>query len=341
MTKTEEERRVVASEWSLQRRRVLRALGGLAALPALGPQALFAQAAWPSRLVRVVVGVEPGGPSDLVTRAVTRQMAAATGQGFVVENRGGAGGAIGMQAVAASPADGYTLAWGAFSAIILRPALNVSAAQFESEKVLVPVSIMADQASVLTIHGGMKATNLRELIAELKANPGKYNYGSPGVGHIAHLLGELFARQAGVQITHVPYNGDRANFQGLVRGDVHLSFTAPNLYSALLDKVRLIAAAAPRRVSAYPNVPTLAEEGIEGLGYTAWHALFAPIGTPRPVIERIDREVKASLTVAEVRGTIENMGLSPSPLPTDEFAARVARERTEWRRIARELNIKA
>lgn len=332
---------------SIHKRRALRALAGLTLAPVLapvlGPGRALAQApaAWPNRLVKVVVGVEPGGPSDLVTRAVARQVAASTGQSFVVENRGGAGGALGMQAVAAAPADGYTLAWGAFSAIILRPALNVSAAQFESEGVLVPVSIMADQASVLTIHGGMKATNLRELIQELKANPGKYNYGSPGVGHIAHLLGELFARQAGVRITHVPYNGDRANFQGLVRGDVHLSFTAPNLYAGLVDKVRLIAAAAPRRVSAYPNVPTLAEEGIEGLGYTAWHALFAPLATPRPVLERIDREVKAALTTAEVRGTIENMGLSPSALGHEDFVARVARERTEWRRIARELNIKA
>ncbi|MFM9970489.1 MAG: Bug family tripartite tricarboxylate transporter substrate binding protein [Burkholderiales bacterium] len=302
--------------------------------------ALAQQDIYPSKPVRVIVGVEPGGPSDLVTRTVSRMLADRMGQSFVVENRAGAGGSIGLQALASAPKDGYTLGWASFSSVVLRPAINISAVPFDPEKELVPVSMMAEQAFVLAINASLRANNLKELLAVLKENPGKYNFTSPGAGGLPHLLGEIMKRRAGVDIVHIPFKGDRVAFQSLMVGDVHLYFTAPNLYGGGGDKIRVLAIAAPRRSAQYPGIATMEEAGLPGMGYTAWHALFSPSGVPRPVINRIDKEVRSALVSNEGKASIEKMGFNAGSETSEAFAARFLDESRQWKKIISELNLK-
>lgn len=306
----------------------------------MSPTALAQQDNFPAKPVRVIVGVEPGGPSDLVTRTVTRMLADRMGQGFVVENRSGAGGSIGLQALAGAPKDGYTVGWASFSSVVLRPAINISAVPFDPEKELVPVSMMAEQAFVLAINASLRANNVRELLAFLKESPGKYNFTSPGAGGLPHLLGEIMKRRAGVDIVHIPFKGDRIAFQSLMVGDVHLYFTAPNLYGSGGDKIRVLAIAAPRRSAQYPGIATMEEAGLPGMGYTAWHALFAPTGIPRGVINRIDKEVRSALASSEGKASIEKMGLTVGSETSDQFAARFVDESRQWKKIISELNLK-
>jgi len=297
-------------------------------------------AVYPNRVVKVIVGVDPGGPSDLITRNIAQHLTARMGQNFLVENRGGAGGVIGLRALAAAANDGYTLGWGSFSSLVLRPAINISAVPFDPEKELMPVTAMAEQAFVLAVNPSLGVGNARELVRLIKANPGKFNYGSPGAGGLPHLLFEIMKMRNGIDIQHVPYKGDAASFQALVAGHVQLLLTAPSLYGTSAERVRLLAVAAPQRSPQYPNVPTFEEEGLPGLGYTAWHALFAPAGVPKAIAERIDREVRAAMATPEARASIEAMGVVPSTIRIDPFTTRFSEETRQWKRIVKELDLR-
>ena len=323
------------------RRNALLSLGALG-LGATGlPGLATAQTqAYPNRTVKIIVGVDPGGPSDLISRTAAQQLTTRTGQSFIVENRGGAGGAIGLRALAASANDGYTLGWGSFSSLVLRPAINISSVPFDPEKELMPVTLLAEQAFVLAVSPTLGVNNMRDLIKLIKANPGKYNFGSPGAGGLPHLLFEILKNREGLDMTHIPYKGDSQAFQSLVAGHIQLLLTAPNLYGSSADRVRILAIAAPHRWPQYPNVPTLEEEGLPGLGYTAWHGLFAPAGVPRPIVERIDREIRAGLATADGRASVEKMGLVTSNMNFSQFSTRFADESMQWKRIVKELNLK-
>ncbi len=319
------------------RRGVLRAIGattlGLSGLVAAQP------APYPSRPVRIIVGVDPGGPSDLISRNAAQILTVRTGQSFVVENRGGAGGAIGLRALASSVNDGYTLGWGSFSSLVLRPAVNVSSVPFDVEKELMPVSLLAEQAFVLCVNPSLGVNTLAELVKLIKANPGKYNFGSPGPGGLPHLLFELLKKREGLDMTHIPYKGDAQAFQSLVAGHIHMLLTAPNLYGSSVERVRIVAIAAPNRSPQYPQVPTFEQAGLPGYGYTAWHALIGPQGVSRAIVERVDRELRAGLSAPEGRAAVEKMGLVPSNMTYTQFAARFSDESTQWRRIVKELNL--
>lgn len=297
-------------------------------------------AVYPARVVKIIVGVDPGGPSDLVTRNIAQHLTVRTGQNFVVENRPGAGGAIGLRLLAAASNDGYTLGWGSFSSLVLRPAINISAVPFDPEKELMPITSMAEQAFVLAVNPSLGVSNVKDLVKILKANPDKFNFGSPGPGGLPHLLFEIMKKRESVEMQHVPYKGDAASFQALVAGHVQLLLTAPSLYGSSAERVRLLAIASPQRSPQYPKVPTFEEEGFPGLGYTAWHALFAPAGVARPIAERIDREVRTALLSPDARASIEKMGLTASTIRFEQFTARFSEEARQWKRIVKELDLR-
>jgi len=239
---------------SLSRRQII--LSASAVLPGLSISNLAnAQSEYPSKSVRVICPFAAGGLSDVLSRKIALNLSDKLGQTFIVENRIGASGAIGLNVAAKAPPDGYTLSYGSFSTLVLNPILN-PAFPFRPETALQPVCFLGAQSFALVVSPSMGVSTLPELLTKLKANPGKYNFGSPGTGLTQHILGELFKKNAGVDITHVPYNSDAQAFQSVVADTVQMAFTNFALYKGLMDRVKLIAIASKERSPQIPNTPT-------------------------------------------------------------------------------------
>lgn len=317
------------------------ALGGAAAaaLATLGVPRIASAQDYPAKLVKVICPFAAGGPSDVLTRKNAQELQVRLRQTFVVDNRAGASGALGLNAVAMAPPDGYTIGYGSFSTLVLNPILN-PAFPFRPETALTPVAFLCEQAFGLVVSPSLGVNTLPELVAKLKANPGKYNFGSPGIGLTQHILGELFKRSAGVDITHVPYQSDAQAFQAVVADQVQMAFTNFALYRQLLDRVRLIAIAAPERSPQIPQTPTFTEHGIRGVDITVWHGFFSAAGTPRNAIDRIDREVQAAAASQEMHTYYEQNGLVARPMRQPEFNKRFLDEIAQWKKIVPDLKIK-
>jgi tripartite-type tricarboxylate transporter receptor subunit TctC len=312
----------------------------LAPLPAVLPNPLFAQESeFPNRVVKVICPFGAGGLSDVLTRRIANYLGERLGQKFIVENRVGASGAIGLSAVVGAPPDGYTLGYGSFSTLVLNPILN-PAFPFRPETALTPTCFLGEQAFALAVSPSMGVSTLPELVAKLKANPNKYNFGSPGTGLTQHVLGELFKKSAGVDMTHVPFQSDAQSFQAVVSDTVQMAFTNFALYRGLLDRVRLLAIAAPTRSAQLASVPTFDEQGVSGVNLTVWHGLFATANTPRPIIDKIDREIQTAFSTAEMRTYYELNGLIPVGQPVESFRKRYLEEIRQWKQIVPQLGLK-
>ena len=329
-----------------RRRALIQAGQGLCALqlagvnPWLLPGAHAQSGSYPTKTVKLVVPNPPGGPTDALGRKLAQYLTQRLGQQFIVDNKAGASGAIGLKAVAVSPSDGYTIGYGSFSLMVLNPLLR-SDFPFSPTRDLTPVSALVDQAMVLAVNPGLGVSTLPELIQKLKENPGKYNFSSPGANQMQHLLGEQFKRSAGVEMTHVPYAGDAPSFQAVVAGDTQMAFTNFALYKGLLDRVKLIALASPERSLLLPAVPTFEEHGVRGMGNKVWHALFAPAGTPASIIELLDREVRLAMGIADFAAAVEQMGLEPSSQTLGVFSRRFNDDVELWRGRVKSLSIQS
>lgn len=317
------------------------ALRGSAAIAAtaVGLPRIAAAQEFPVKPVKVICPFGAGGLSDVLTRKMAQHLSDRLGQAFVVENRVGASGAIGLNAVASAAPDGYTIGYGSFSTLVLNPLLN-PAFPFRPESALMPVAFLGEQAFALAVSPSLGVSTLPELVAKLKANPGKYNFGSPGTGLTQHILGELFKRNAGVDITHVPYQSDAQAFQAVVGEQVQMAFTNFALYRQLLDRVRIVALAAPERSAQLPNVSTFTEHGINGVDITVWHGFFSAAGVPRNAIDRIDREVQAGAGSQEMRTYYEQNGLVARPMPQQDFQRRFHDQIAAWKKIVPDLKLK-
>jgi tripartite-type tricarboxylate transporter receptor subunit TctC len=296
---------------------------------------------WPSRAVNIMVGFGPGSTPDLVSRVVAEYLQKKLGQPFVVHNRPGAGGNIGLDAVAKATPDGYTIGTTIPGPLIVNPMTMKTS--YDPKKDIKPITILATQPSVLVVNAKLGVDNLKDLIALLKANPGKYNYSSIGVGSISHLSMELVAQQSGTTITHVPFKSSPEALTAVVAGDTHMATLAPLAVvpQAQAGTIKMLAVSTPQRWPAIPDVPTFAEQGIPGVQAEAWMALVAPGETPPAVIERLYSEVKAALDSQEVKEQMKKFGFEPVGIPPAQFMKRIAEEEKRWAEVVDAAGLRA
>jgi tripartite-type tricarboxylate transporter receptor subunit TctC len=296
---------------------------------------------YPNRPVRLIVPFASGGGSDTVGRVIAQALSVSLGQGFVVENRTGAGGAIGAEAVAKSAADGYTLLLGSTSEIV--HLANVSTkVPYDPVKDFAPVSLVGSVPMALTVNEALPVSSVQDLVRLAKAQPGKLSFGSGGTGTTTHLAVELFAASAGIRMTHVPYKGSGAIIPDLLNGNLQLGMPLlpAILPQAASGKVKILAVSTARRAPSLPNVPTLQESGVQGYDTTLWTGILAPAGTPREIIARLNSETVAALGRAEVRDALAKQGAEPIPSTPEQFAAAIKSELQTMGRLVREAGIK-
>ena len=309
------------------------AFAGTAALP------VAAQEQWPARPVRFVVPFAAGGSTDVIARMVAQKLSAKWGQSVVIENKLGAGGSVGADAVAKSPADGYTLLFHS-GAIAINPHVY-KRMPFDTEKDLVPITNVASGPMIIVVSDRSSIKSLKELITTAKQKPGTVNFGSAGVGSQVHMAGENFAKAAGVDITHVPYKGEAIAFNDLIAGQLQMMVGNFAAASALIGPGRLrpVAVTGKTRSPQLPDVPTASEAGLPGFENTAWFGLFAPAGTPRDVLARIQRDTAAVLGETEIKARLYVQGMQPVGNTPAEFADAMKKEHSHWAALVKARNL--
>lgn len=315
-------------------------------LPALATPFLAATAhaqapAWPTRTIRMISPFPPGGAADLLARILAEELTSVLRQSVVVENRTGAGGSVGTEAAVRSPADGYTLVMGSTGPLAINPSLI--RLTYDPERDLTPIAPVADVASVLVVHPDLAARTLGDVLSLARAEPGKLSYGSSGIGSAQHLFMELLKQQAGVDITHIPYRGTGPAMVDTVGGRLAMMFdTTPTAMPHIRDgRVRAIAVSSGRRDPALPNVPTIAEGGVPGYEALGWYGLLGPANMPRPVVERLNREINALLTRPEFIAKLTAQGVEAKGGTAQEFAALITADRARWSEVIRRGDIRA
>jgi tripartite-type tricarboxylate transporter receptor subunit TctC len=322
----------------LTRRSSLIAIGaGAAGLAGAGPGAL-AQPAYPSRPVRIVIPFAAGGPTDIVARLFAERLSARLGQSFVVDARPGAGGAIAAEAVARAAPDGHTLLIGTATTHAVNPALQGDRLPFHPVRDFAPIAQVARVPIVLVVHPDQPARTLQEFIALIRSRPGQMNYGSSGTGSMGHLASVLLMQQLGTQATHVPYRGSAPMAADLIAG--RLDFASDALASVVPfvreGRLRALAIATPDRATALPDVPTFPQAGLPGYEAYTWNVVFAPAGTPAPIIATLNAALNAVVAEPEVARRLEEMGQPGVTGTTPEgTAAFVRAELAKWEPVVR------
>jgi len=324
------------------RRRMLAATGLAVAGASCFPQAAWGQSeGWPNKSLRVIVNFPPGSSPDVLARAVSLPLQQALGQPVVVENRSGASGMIGAEVVAKAPPDGHTLLMTAGSTITTNPFIYPKI-PYDTAKDLVPVAAAARIVLFLVAKPGLPTKDVREFLAYLKANPGKLSYGSAGNGTGLHLAGEMLKSQAGVFAVHVPYRGAAPALQDLLAGQIDFYFDPGIALSHVrAGKLRLLAVAAMRRSSVFPDAPTLNEAGLKGFDAGTTHGFYAPAGTPPEIVNRLNLEINRTLALSNVRSQILAIGAEPTPLTLAQFAAQMRDDSDRYAAIIKERKIQA
>ena len=310
-------------------------------LPALLPAATIAQT-WPSRPVKFVAPFPPGGPVDLLARLIGQKISEKSGQPVLIENKPGAAGNLGIEQVAKSAPDGTTFLHVPAGNITINATL-MRDMPFNWERDFTAVTMIATAPNLLAVHPSVPARTLQELIAHARANPGKLTYGSPGIGSGLHLSGELFRREAGIDIAHVPYKGTVQAMNDLIGGQITMMFGAlPTLLPQVkAGKLRAIAVTSSQRSNTATDIPTIAESGLAGFDVSSWYAIMAPARTPPDMVNALADEVRRIVALPDVRQTLAAQGLTPVAMAPAEFAAQIRRETATWAKIIRDANIKA
>ena len=320
---------------TLHRRSFNQALAAVLA----GPTALAAsaQAAWPAKPIRYIVPFAPGGTTDLLARVVCEKLALALGQPIVIENKAGQGGSVGSAELARAAPDGYTIGGGTISSHAINATLY-DKLPYDPVTSFTPITLYATQPNVLVLHPSVPASNLREFIALLKANPEKYAFGSAGNGTSQHISGEMFKTQAGVRMQHIPYRGSGPMLTELLGGTLPVAFDnlAPALPHIKAGKLRALAITTAHRSGVAPDIPTLAESGLPGFEISSWQAVFAPAGTPPAIIDRLYTEINRILKLPDVAKRLGDTGLDLSGMPPAELAALVKADGPRLGKVVRE-----
>lgn len=296
---------------------------------------------FPARPIKLIVPYAPGGSADIAARLVTDEWAKALGGTMVVDNRAGAGGNLGVDVVAKSPPDGYTIGLQTVS-LAINPALTPKM-PYDTLKDLAPIGMVASSQHVLVVTNSLPAKDVKSLIALLKAEPGKHNYGSAGSGSTFHIAAELFKANAEVPIVHIPYRGGGPALVDTIGGQVSLSF--PVISAAVPQiqggKLRALGVTGSKRSPLLPNVPTIAEAGLPNYNFETWFMVFAPAATPKPVIDKLNAALNQALASPAVVARMTKEGFDPIPSTPAQAHARLEKELPQWAKLVKERGIKA
>jgi tripartite-type tricarboxylate transporter receptor subunit TctC len=331
------------AHFRLPTRRRLLAMAGLTLAGAGGlqhPARAAGPDGYPNKPVRVIVNFPPGSSPDVLVRAISQPLQQSLGQPLVIENRAGASGMIGAEAVVKAPPDGYTLLMTAGSTITTNPFIYAKM-PYDTERDLVPVAATARIVLFLVTRPDFPPNNFKEFIAYLKAHPGKVSYGSAGNATGLHLAGEMLKSQAGVFAVHVPYRGASPALQDLLAGQIDFIFDPGiSLTHVRAGKLKLLGVASLKRSSAFPDVPTLDESGLKGFDAGTTHGVYAPAHTPVPIVEYLNREINQALALPNVRNQIAGIGAEPSPMTIAQFTALMKDDSRRYAAIIKERHIR-
>ena len=295
---------------------------------------------YPSRPVRVIVTFPPGAGSDIATRLVTAKLVESLGRAFVVDNRAGAAGNIGVDMAAHSAPDGYTLL-----AVTAAAAISQSAyakAPFDLVKDFAPVALTASAPFILAVHPSVPAKSLQELVALAKSKPGQYSYATPGTGSSPHMAGELLKMETGINLLHVPYKGTVPAITDVIAGNVSMALanTLVALPAVRSGRLRAIAITSAKRSTIVPEMPTFSESGVRGFESGTWYAFLAPAGTPRPIIALLNREISRIVQLPDVREKLATQGAEPLTGTPEETGAFVRNEGARWAKVVKAAGVR-
>src|SRR5215468_6528911 len=307
----------------------------VAAVALMISAAAHAQDGWPQHAITLVVPFGAGGSADLTARILQTHLQTGLSAPFVIENRGGAGGSLGAGFVAKAPNDGYTLLVGTVSSNAVNAALYTKL-PYDLDRDFQPVSRLVLFPNLLFVNPKIHATSVPALIEYLKANPGRVNYGSSGIGTSSHLSMVMFALATGTEMTHIPFRSTSEVVNSMIGGHIDLGIDSmtTTIPHARSGAVRALAVTTPQRSASAPDLPTIGET-LPGYEATAWQGLFAPAGTPRPIVDRLAAEVKRILELPDVASSLKAIGAEPTPMPPDAFAAFTRSERAKWKEVVR------
>ena len=315
------------------------ALVALAGAATFISTAALAQATFPAKSITMIVPFPPGGPTDLVARVIAQKMSESMGQSVIVDNRGGANGNLGAMLAVRAAADGYTLLYNT-SSITLSPALYKSLS-YDVRRDLAPVALTAVVPLALVVGPNVPANTVSEFIAYAKANPGKLSYGSAGNGNVTHLGAFQFVRANGIDAVHIPYKGSAPADIDLVGGQIQfMTDTVNSVMPFVRDKrLKMLAVTTPKRMSLFPDVPTLAESGMPGFEVGAWQGLMVPANTPKPIIQRLNAEVMKALQSADVRQKLALQGAEPLGSTPEAYGEYIQKELTRWEGVVKQTGV--
>ena len=309
-------------------------------LPLVLPAPASAQQ-WPAKPIRFIMPFVPGGGTDFVGRLISPELSKTLGQQVLVENRGGAGGNIGVELAAKSDPDGYTMVLGTIGNIAVNPSLYGKLA-VDPIRDLAPVSQTSVVLNVLVVHPSLPVKSVKDIIALAKKNPGKLTYGSSGMGAADHLAGELFSMMAGVRMQHVPYKGGGPAMTDLVGGSLQLIFATVSTAASHMKsgKIRTIASTSAVRADLFPDLPTIAESGLPGFAIDNWYSFIAPAGTPAPIVDTLNVEIARALALPDVKERLQALGIVPfTTARPAEFAQYLRAEIAKYAKLVKAVGI--
>mgnify|MGYP006278062395 FL=1 len=300
------------------------------------------QAAWPERPIRMVIPFPAGGATDFMARAMGGKLGERLGQPVVVDNRGGAGGAIAAEAAAQAAADGYTLFFATMGTLAINPAL-MPRLRYDPVKDFSPIALTHATANMLVLHPSVNARSVPELIALARARPGALSFGSAGNGSSSHLSGEMFKALAGVDLLHVPYKGTAPALTDLLAGRLSMMFDTASVYieHVRAGKLRALGVTSAQRLAAVPEIPALAEAGLPGYDVSIWLGVLAPANTPREVVLRLNQELGRVMADSELRKQLADAGIEPRHGTPEAFAELIRNEIAKWARVVKASGAKA
>ena len=295
---------------------------------------------YPSRPVKIIVPTPPGGPVDVIARLTANYLQGALSQAFVVENRAGAGNTIGSKDAAAAAPDGYTLLYSAASGLIVAPLLHPDAG-YDALSSYDPIALVGATSNILVVNPAVPANTVAELVAYAKANPGKVNFASGGVGVLPHLIGEMFKTRAGIDIVHVPYKGGAPSINDLVAGNVQMTFEATSVLLPLIKagRLRALAVTAAKRIPELPDVPTMVESGYLGFVTNAWSGLLAPAHTPQPIIAKLNAAINEGLKTPELTAALTKLSYEPLGGTPQKFTDTMKADLAKWSPLIKSLGL--
>jgi tripartite-type tricarboxylate transporter receptor subunit TctC len=324
----------------MQATRWIRAVGVAAMLAAALVPRVSAAQPYPHKALRLIVPFPPGGSNDVVGHMVAAQLSTRLGQPVVVENQGGAGGLIGAEMAAKAAPDGYTLLLVSV-AYAFNPAIYKL--PYDPATAFAPVAMLGAGPVVIAVTASLPVASVKDLVALAKAKPGQLNYATAGVGSFQHLAAELFRQQTGIDMVHVPFKGGGPAMMDVIAGNTQVAIGSliQMLPQIKAGRLKALGVGNPTRIPALPELPTVAESGVPGYEVTNWWGIMVPAGTPRPVVERLHRDLNAVVASAETRRRFETEGAEPLQMSAEEFGRYIAAETAKWARVVKEAGIKA